>query len=279
MLVFSFAANAQGAIKNIGNTAKSKLEGQDFNSSRSNKEKTKLRNEGPGNAPASAPAPPPPTPESDTVKEKSTVTPPAVNSDGYQSDYTFDKTVKYNISDLKKTDKPAEEITYSYSDGALMTKMSESSNLSIITDFANEVSITFDEKNRTATVMSTKWMTNMASKLGSESEVTVTKTGNSKDIIGYNCDEYIITDKKSKTECWITTAIEMDYAKTIQALTKQKADYVKGDDFPAKALMMEMKSYNKKGEAETLMTATSYADDTSVKSLSGYSVTSLMSGR
>jgi hypothetical protein len=260
--------SAQGALKNVGNAAKNKLESQDFNSSRSNKEKTQLRNERPKEAPGSAA----PSPEAD-----SSIAGTSTTANGrYPSSYTFDKTVTYSLTDLKKTDKPADEIVYFYADGSLMTKMSKETNLTVITDFVNEVSITFDDKNMNATVMSNRWMTDLAGKFASESEVTVTKTGNTKDILGRSCEEYVITDKKSKTECWITTEIPMDYRRTVEALTKSKVSYVKGDVFPAKALMMEMRSFDRKGEAESHMIATAYTETPVTRSLSAYEVTSLV---
>ena len=144
-----------------------------------------------------------------------------------------------------------------------------------ISDFDNEAAITFDEKNKTATVFSTRWATQMAEKYAKESEFVITKTGQTKQILGYTCEEYIVQDKKNKYVQWVTSDIKIDYSKAMAAMVKNMNIKVDGTDISRQTLLMEMTSYNKKGEAELHMILTEYKEEQTTKSLAGYSVSAL----
>lgn len=259
-------ANAQnGIINTINNAAKNKVEQQDFNSTRTNKEK--LNEE---DRPKTSPAPPP-APGSPA---KSMETPEEVTASGtHKESYTFENKFTYEMEDLAKHKGEKMLMTNYYAETALMTQMS-GNNMSMIYDFANEVMIMIDEKAKTAMVMSSSRFGAAMTSRQQESNATVTKTGNTKKILGYTCEEYLIKDEKYTSNVWITTEIKLDYTKISKAVGGQKGSATGSAEIDGKGMMMEMTSYNKKGEAETHMIMTEYKEEATSKSLSGYTVTS-----
>lgn len=261
--IFVLSAQAQnGILKTIGGAAKNKVEQQDFNSTRTNKEK--LNEE---DRPKSSPAPAPSAPGSTGGSAEATQA-------AYSETYTFDQKFTYEMEDLAKHKGEKMLTTYYYSDAGIMTEM-QGNDMSMIFDAANETMIMLNEKDKTAMVMPSRFGSAMAAKqTEAASTATITKTGNTKKILGYNCEEYLIQDEKHKSNVWITTEIKLDYTKLSKAIGGQKGSASGSSEFDGQGMMMEMTSYNKKGEAETHMIMTEYKEETTTKSLSEYKVTS-----
>lgn len=260
-----------GLIKTIGGAAKNKVEQQDFNSSRSNKEKGNLQDEK-KSSPAPAPASKSAGSASDSTSQPE-IKPGLPGASGYDGAYTFNQKLTYVMDDPQKPNKDKVTLTYAYGDKAMMTLMPEN-NMSMVVDFQNQSSIMLDEKNKTAMVMPANWIGRaMEEQEQSSSGVTVTKTGNKKVILGYNCEEYIIQDDKTKSVVWVTTEIKIDYAKVYAAMSRGKSQGMEG--MADKGMMMEMTGYNKKGEADVHMIMTEYKEESSVVTMSAYKVTSL----
>jgi|GEM_PF-1591505 len=276
---FSFTGisfSQEGLMKNISGAAKDKLKNQDFNSTRSNKEKGMLQNER-KSAPAPAASPAPPV-EADTTTAPAnpeTASPGTAVTD-YKQSYSFQKKLVYETGKLGGSKEKTETISYYYGEGAVMIIDGDKTDMVTISDFDNEAAITFDEKNKTATVMSTRWATQMAEKYAKDEELTITKTGNTKKILGYNCEEYIVLDKKNKYVQWVTSDIRIDYSKAMATMVKNMHMKIDGSDMRGQTLLMEMTSYNlKKDEAEFHMIMTEYKEEATEKSLAGYAVTAL----
>jgi hypothetical protein len=272
-----FTLSAQnGVLKTIGGAAKNKVEQQDFNSTRSNKERLNGDRKRSSAAPAPGSAAPSESAAPDSTAAPAPETPPVTPSvfgtTKYNDSYTFEQQLTYETEDLGDSKDNKETITYFYSDGAIMSKVGDQQT-TILMDFGNESMISFDEENKTATAMSTRWASKMAAKqVEKQSDgTTVTKTGNTKQILGYNCEEYII-EGKTKSVCWITSEIHLDYARTMAAISKGNPD-TKADEFSAQGLMMEVTTYDKKGNPDTHMILTEFKEETLVKLLSGYTVT------
>lgn len=277
VFALSFGVNAQEIIKSIGNAAKNKAEQQDFNTTRSNKERNSLQNKKSSKAeempaPASAPAPV----EGDSAATSTTMEAPASGTLNYKQEYVFEGKMSYEIEDLKKAKKNT--MSYRYSNGAMATETPENNSVSIY-DYENEVMIMFDEKAKSATVMSASWANKMAGKMADNhaekvGKTTVVKTGNTKQILGYNCENYVATSEDgSKTDFWVTTELTVDNSKTIEAITKNMSIPQAEGDVPASGIMMEFTSYSKKGEAETHMIMTEYDKTEFTKKLADYRVT------
>jgi len=266
-VVVAFTLSAQsGALKTIGNAAKNKVEQQDFNSTRSNKEKLNEDRRRSAPAPgASAPAPPADTtttPAPDTLA-------PAIGKEAHSDTYTFGRKLTYQTEQLNNPKVEKRSVTYYYGDGAIMTEVPDK-QMNVVMDFANESVITLDEKNRNATVMPSRWSEKMMNREPKE-EAKVTKTGNTKQILGYNCEEYLI-EGKTKSVCWITHDVQIDYAK--MAALMARTNPAAGNP-EMNGLTVEVTSYTKKGEAETHMILTEYKEETVTKALSNYKVTEL----
>jgi hypothetical protein len=178
------------------------------------------------------------------------------------------------MDDPSKPDKGKTSMTYYYGSTALMSVMT-AQEMAMIYDFSAETMTTINEKGKTATIMSARWLSDEVEKAADADDVTITKTGQTKTILGYTCEEYIIQDPKSKTVCWVTTQIAVDYTKMQHAMSKSVSKTY-SDNFKEAGISMEMTTYDKKGEANAHMIMTEYKEESTVKDLGGYTVTSLM---
>jgi len=255
-----------GLLRTIGGAAKNKVEQQDFNSTRTNKEK--LDNE---DRPKTAPAPPP----SESVVD-STETPiaPQSTQGEYDESYSFKQKLSYEMESYTEKKAGKMNMSYFYSDGAIMTTMPVQ-NISMIFDFGHETMIMLNEGEKTAMVMPSKATETAMSRQSEKSNATstVTKTGKTKKILGYTCDEYLILSEDTKSLVWVTTEIGIDYNKAAKIMGGQGGPNAGFGDLGDKGLMMEMTSF-KKEVAQMHMILTEYKEETTTKSLSGYTVTS-----
>jgi hypothetical protein len=267
--VVSYGQN--GLLKTIGGAAKNKVEQQDFNSTRTNKEK--LDNE---DRPKSSPAPAPSSRSAEPAVDSAEIKTPAnVKGGSYEDSYTFSQQLTYQMEDLQNPKKEKINMTYFYSENAIMSLTPEH-DMSMIFDFTHESMIMLNEKEKSAIVMSSKMMQGAAARQTEKAgDVSVTKTGKTKKILGYNCEEYLIQSEKNKSLVWITTEIGIDYAKASRAMGGQKGSATGSADFDGKGLMMEMTGFDKKGVEETHMIMTEYKEESTTKSLSAYTITAM----
>ena len=193
----------------------------------------------------------------------------------HENSYTFKKKLNYQITDKKEK---VNNLKYHFgNDGAVMNSFDET-EMTTILDMKNQVSITIDEDKKTAMVMSTKMLGKLMTGGSKESTATVTKTGKTKDILGYSCDEYLIVDKKQTFNVWITEEITMDYTEIAKGFAKWTKTPINSDVIGSNGFMMEMTSYNKKGEQDAHMLITEYEEVETTVNLSDYEVTALSIG-
>ncbi|HYG51509.1 MAG TPA: hypothetical protein VD905_11435 [Flavobacteriales bacterium] len=90
-----------------------------------------------------------------------------------------------------------------------------------------------------------------------EKKPTITKTGRTKTILNYNCEEWISTDEKGeKTEMWVTKDIAVDLSQTWAMYAKndkQMAQSMGSTEYP-QGFMMEMTHYDTDGEKFVMVT-------------------------
>jgi hypothetical protein len=179
LVVFLNTAMAQEKLlKTIGGVAKQKVEQQDFNTTRNNKEKGNLQEDK-----KSAPAPSVPA---DTMKPNSALS--KFSNAKYNSSYTFTDRVTYEMEDYKNGKKTY--VSHHFSDSAVLSVQDSLKNSSIF-DFANESMITFNEKDMSAMAMSAHWLSKTTeNQQGKKEDVKVTKTGRTRKLLGCTCDEY-----------------------------------------------------------------------------------------
>lgn len=256
----------QGLVKSIGNTAKEKANAQDFNTTRNNKERGNLmdvqKSGEAAPAPASAPA------ESASPAE----TEP---SGDYQASYTFTSSVSYKIESAKN---PGESQVIDYDFGDQVIKMAATPDMSSIIDSKNGVMIMLNNKEKTAMVMSTKAMEaamkQQQMNQGNKPAAKITKTGRTKTILGYKCEEMLIeTDKK--TEVWITKDAGIDVSNTFANMNKTSPSQIPNEAFTEGGMLMEMTGYDTVGKMEVHMLMTALSKESKTVNIGSYKITKL----
>ena len=256
----------QGLVKSIGNTAKEKANAQDFNTTRNNKERGNLmdvqKSGEAAPAPASAPA------ESASPAE----TEP---SGDYQASYTFTSSVSYKIESAKN---PGESQVINYDFGDQVIKMAATPDMSSIIDSKNGVMILLNNKEKTAMVMSTKAMEAAVKQQqmsqGEKPAAKITKTGRTKTILGYKCEEMLIeTDKK--TEVWITKDAGIDVSNTFANMNKTSQSQIPNEAFTEGGMLMEMTGYDMAGKMEVHMLITALSKESKSVNIGSYKITKL----
>lgn len=176
-----------------------------------------------------------------------------------QAEYNFSSNALVEIQNYKKsgeTKDDAVQVRYHFSDNEyygtemVMTDKKGKTTTSFgVSEFSKNqiVSLITDEKGeKTGTVMKID-LQKAIDKHSDTSDVTIKKTGKTKTILTYFCEEYIITDKDGNvTETWMTTALPFDMKKMTAGNRggKSYGNYSNG-------FMMEMTHTDKGGEKTT----------------------------
>jgi hypothetical protein len=258
LIVFFSCCNFLQAQINLEEKIKQKIEQQDFNTTRTNKERNNLDNNKKSAKPASAPTPP----ASEAAPEEMEMSSPNKPAETY----VFDDYLAYKIESNKKVD----TIRYYFGATAVMTMID--GNQTAIMDIPNKLMIMLNDEDMTAMVISTAMMEKYAQNANQNAAPSnpPVKTGKSKKILGYSCFEYKMENEKKEVQYfWICETIEINYSAlasfTKDELTKKVASSTKG-------VMLEAFLYNEKGELETHMIATEYLHSKTEKSLKAYTI-------
>lgn len=270
-LLSTVVSAQQGLMQNIGNTAKEKVNAQDFNTTRNNKERGNLMDDKKSKeaapAPASAPAPGAAQPESAEPA-------PTEPSGEYQASYTFTSSVSYKIESAKK---PGESQTIHYDFGDQVLKMAANPDMSSIIDSKNGVMIMLNNKEKTAMVMSTKAMEaamKQQMNQGEKPAAKITRTGKTKTILGYNCEEMLIESDK-KTEVWITKEAGIDVSNTFASMNKTSPSQIPNEALEQGGMLLEMNGYDAAGKQEMHLVATSLSKESKTVNIGAYKITKL----
>lgn len=138
----------------------------------------------------------------------------------YEDSYTFSQKVRMKFTDTNKGKSKTNFTTYYVGKESLMMDIVDE-NSNVIIDTKNKSLITLDEKNKKASALSTAFSDNMVKNYmnkqttdpAKESNVKVSKTGNTRTILGYTCYEYLITDtdRKYETRMWVSDSQVMNF--------------------------------------------------------------------
>lgn len=138
----------------------------------------------------------------------------------YKDSYTFSQKVKMKFTDTNKGKSKTNYTSYYVGKEALMMDIVDE-NSNVIIDTKNKSMITLDEKNKKASALSTAFTDNMVKNYmnkqttdpAKENNVKVSKTGNTRIILGYTCYEYLITDtdRKYETRMWVSDSQVMSF--------------------------------------------------------------------
>jgi len=149
----------------------------------------------------------------------------------YESDYSFDAYIQMEISNYKKNGKLDDQVLYdnhvnkTKADYAMVFKDGNDKS-TIIFDTKNSAMLILTdsdgEKSGFATTIDPAAMADLAEKY-SEEEVeedpavlnayNIKKTGKSKDILGYKCDEYLMEDESSEVHMWVAEKLGKEVRK------------------------------------------------------------------
>lgn len=269
-LMSSLVLGQEGLLKSLGNTAKEKANAQDFNTTRNNKERGNLMDDK-----KSKEAAPTPAPASSAPAESSM--PAEVEASGeYQPSYTFTSSVTYLMENPKKAGE-SQTINYNFGDQVIKMEVTNQGISSII-DSKNGVMILLNNKEKTATVMSTKMMEAVMSQQqmnqGDQPQAKVTKTGRTKTILGYKCEEYLIESDK-KTEVWIAKDAGIDVSKTFANMNKTSQSKIPNEAFMEGGMLMEMNAYDASGAIEAHLLATALSKESQTVQIGAYKITKL----
>lgn len=269
-LLSSFVFGQQELIKSIGNNAKEKANAQDFNTTRNNKERGNLMDDKKSRQAAPVPAAAPPAP----VME-SEVPAPSEPSGEYQAAYTFTGSALYKMEYLQKAS-AGQEIEYAFGDQSVRMEL-RNQDQSFITDSKNGVIITLDSKNKTALVMQAKTteaaMKQQQAGKDEKPAAKVTKTGRTKTILGYTCEEVLIESDNRKTEVWNTRETGIDVGPAFDQTMQRTMDQFPDEAFSGGGMLMEMTAYDTEGKPEIRMSVISLSKEPKVVNVGAYKIT------
>lgn len=195
----------------------------------------------------------------------------------HENNYAFTKKISYKITDKKDQ---TTDITYYFGDnGSILMEFGDVKTRSIM-DVTNEVMITLDDERKTAMVVSTSFANKMmAKKVASHNDnVTITKTGETKQILGYHSEKYLVADKKTSSEVWLSKQVDFNNKAFVQSLSQRTGIDMNNENMSDYGFLMESIQYDKKGRLETVMTLTEYNDVQVSVNLSNYEVTVISLG-
>lgn len=170
--------------------------------------------------------------ESDTISEEDEVSENLVLNDflkdsgetSFETKYIFPVTATIEVEDtsanLKKT-----TMKQGYGKEALITEM-EINGDPIIIDLKNQSAIMLNINNGTAQVMSLQWLEKMMGSpiVSAQKSIDVVpvvkKTGKIKNINGYTCHEYHITNKDGQINAWYAPDVTFEYQDYLRGMSK-----------------------------------------------------------
>jgi len=145
----------------------------------------------------------------------------------YEEAYDFDAYIQMEITSYKKNGNLDEQMVY---DNYL--HKTDADYAMVFTDKDNKSIIIFDTKNSAmlmltesdgektgfATTIDPEAMAELAEDYAEEEEVDMdaykpAKTGKTKDILGYKCDEYLVTEEDTEVHMWVSEALGKEMRK------------------------------------------------------------------
>lgn len=181
----------------------------------------------------------------------------------YEASYTFPVTAVILFEDYSRKSEKT-KITQQYGKNALATKMADNNSI-IIMDFSTKTALMLDVKENTGQAISMDFMNKMTGITDdSDNENTVPpkieKTGRSKTLNGYSCDEYKITSEDGIINAWIARNVDFEFQDFFKGFAKMFSN--KNANFNSfmgenAGFVMEMMSYDTKNKKLNSLEVTS----------------------
>lgn len=268
-LLCIFNSEAQSdALKQIGQNAKQKLEAQDFNTTRSNRERGNLIDDKKSRGNEAVPSLSAPSPAPSQSSQESEVPTPTEGKV-----FTFHTQINYKYENYSNT-AHNQSIKYAFGDQCVQISMGNVNTGSLL-DGKNQRMIVLNHSEKTAISMSLNMIESVASK-GKTTENTpkVTKTGRTKTILGYTCHEYLIVGS-TKSEVWISSEPGINISEEFMQISKNFLAQMPKETFENGGMMMECYQFNASGKAETHLIVTELKKEPSQFDLSPYQITEM----
>lgn len=150
----------------------------------------------------------------------------------------------------------SQQITQFYGDRAMMTKVEGIATRTIF-DFDNRSSLVLNDDNKSGVALSMDFLTGMLQEEIAESlddtPASFRRTGNTKQILGYVCHEYVGEDDEAEFVGWFTDALgSLQLPDKVGSLSGT-TDIMKGMTQDEKGMPLEMTTKTKdKGEISTM---------------------------
>ncbi|MEX0274186.1 MAG: DUF4412 domain-containing protein, partial [Flavobacteriaceae bacterium] len=140
----------------------------------------------------------------------------------FEEAYHFRFTATMEVTDHSTKKKQQTRMQQSYGDHALYTILEEN-DVPVLYDLKNEVSLLIDKSSKTVQVASMafmeKWAT--APKTSEDAQkIRSRKTGASKHINGYRCEEYIIEEDAITIKAWFAPEVDFVFQDYLRGFSK-----------------------------------------------------------
>lgn len=195
----------------------------------------------------------------------------------YEKSYTFNLKVvsKFEATEGRKKEK--HEMTQFYADQSMMMISSQEPQMKIITDFKNESSVVLNDTDKSGTAMSLSFMKQIGKQgqkyvQDNEDNVPISfkKTGNSKTIAGYLCEEYIGEDTTTTVRMWCSKNADFGAERFATEWGKLLGYSSFPSDWNPYGAMLRFESTDKKSKDMTTMEIKSVEKTTTVVQTSSY---------
>ena len=184
--------------------------------------------------------------------------------------------MSYSIESAKK---PGESQTIRYDFGDKVIQMAANADMTSIMDSKNGVMIMLNNKEKTAMVMSTQAMEaamkQQQMNQGEKPAAKITRTGRTKTILGYKCEEVLIESEGKKTEVWVAKNTGIDVSNTFANMNKASASQIPNEAFTEGGMLLEMNGYDAAGKLEMHMLATALSKESKTVNIGAYKITKL----
>ena len=144
---------------------------------------------------------------------------------------------------------------------------SKMSNLLMVFDYESGESYTIVNDKLTSFNMKKIFEKNMVGQINEGEKYQVTKTGKSKSISGYNCEEYVLTTEDSEVHSWITKdfiSADLNNSSIIKMVAEETSENLE------QGFSMETIALDKKTNDTTTMTVKSIVQENKIIDLSQY---------
>lgn len=195
----------------------------------------------------------------------------------YEKSYTFNLKVVSEFETTEGRKKEKHEMTQFYADQSMMMISSQEPQMKIITDFKNESSVVLNDTDKSGTAMSLSFMKQIGKQgqkyvQDDEDNVPISfkKTGNSKTIAGYLCEEYIGEDATTTVRMWCSKNADFGAERFATEWGKLLGYSSFPSDWNPYGAMLRFESTDKKSKDMTTMEIKSVEKTTTVVQTSSY---------